>query len=288
MPGCPVRTADRQRTGRRRVDANVVIFQGFYTKLAEKGIIMTPSEPRVVVITGGSKGIGRAIALRFADEKPRMIILHYDPDETAADETLSTLENQGVAAESHKVDVSSFKAVENCFKDLLSRFKKIDVLVNNAGITRDTLLMRMSEADWDAVMNVNLKSVFNCTHAVIRSMVKQRQGKIVSISSVVGQIGNAGQANYSSSKAGIMGFTKTVAREVAARGINVNAVAPGFIDTEMTAVLPERVRESFIRQIPLGKLGKPEDVAEAVYWLCSDAASYVTGQVIHVSGGMYM
>ncbi|OQX63963.1 MAG: 3-oxoacyl-[acyl-carrier-protein] reductase [Desulfococcus sp. 4484_242] len=249
---------------------------------------MTPSEPRVVVITGGSKGIGRAIALRFADEKPRMIILHYDPDETAADETLSALENQGVAAESHKVDVSSFKAVENCFKDLLSRFKKIDVLVNNAGITRDTLLMRMSEADWDAVMNVNLKSVFNCTHAVIRSMVKQRQGKIVSISSVVGQIGNAGQANYSSSKAGIMGFTKTVAREVAARGINVNAVAPGFIDTEMTAVLPERVRESFIRQIPLGKLGKPEDVAEAVYWLCSDAASYVTGQVIHVSGGMYM
>ncbi|MBW2144858.1 MAG: SDR family oxidoreductase, partial [Deltaproteobacteria bacterium] len=148
--------------------------------------------------------------------------------------------------------------------------------------------MRMSEADWDAVINVNLKSVFNCTQAIIRPMVKQRSGKIVNISSVVGQIGNAGQANYSASKAGIMGFTKTVAREVAARGINVNAVAPGFIDTEMTAVLSEKIKESFVQQIPLGKLGKPEDVAEAVYWLCSGAAAYITGQVIHVSGGMYM
>lgn len=249
---------------------------------------MSDFESRVVVITGGSKGIGRSIAYRFAQEKAQIVILHYDPDETASKETLDALVQKGVTAESHKVDVSSFDAVDVLFKDLLPRLKKIDVLINNAGITKDTLLMRMAEAEWDAVINVNLKSVFNCTHAVIRSMVNQRSGKIVNISSVVGQIGNAGQANYSASKAGIMGFTKTIAREVAARGINVNAVAPGFIDTEMTSVLPDKVKESFIQQIPLGKFGAPEDVAEAVYWLCSDAAAYITGQVIHVSGGLYM
>ena len=243
---------------------------------------------RVVVITGGSKGIGRSVAYKFAEEKARIIIMHYDPDESASEETLKVLSQKGVEAESHKVDVSSYEAVTESFKDVLSKFEKIDVLVNNAGITKDTLLMRMSEADWDAVINVNLKSVFNCTQAIIRSMIKKRSGKIVNIASVVGQIGNAGQANYSASKAGIMGFTKTVAREVAARGINVNAVAPGFIDTEMTEVLPEKVKESFIQQIPMGKLGKPEDVADAVYWLCAEGSAYITGQVIHVSGGMYM
>jgi 3-oxoacyl-[acyl-carrier protein] reductase len=249
---------------------------------------MNDSGSRVVVITGGSKGIGRSVAFKFAEEKAQIVIVHYDPDDNASEETLSALSQMGVKAESHKVDVSSFEAVDVLFKDILSRFERVDVLVNNAGITRDTLLMRMSEKDWDTVLGVNLKSVFNCTQAVIRSMVKQRGGCMVNISSVVGQIGNAGQANYSASKAGIMGFTKTVAREVASRGVNVNAVAPGFIDTEMTAVLSEKVKDSFIQQIPLGKLGKPEDVAEAVYWLCSDAASYITGQVIHVSGGMYM
>ena len=157
-----------------------------------------------------------------------------------------------------------------------------------AGITRDTLLMRMNEEDWDAVISVNLKSVFNCTRAVIRSMIKQRSGSICNISSVVGQIGNAGQANYAASKAGIMGFTKTVAREVAARGITVNGVAPGFIDTEMTAVLSDKAKEFFIRQIPSGSIGRPEDVAEAVYWLCSDATNYITGQILHVNGGLYM
>ena len=201
---------------------------------------------RVVVITGGSKGIGRSVAYKFAEEKARIIIMHYDPDESASEETLKVLSQKGVEAESHKVDVSSFEAVADSFNDVLSRFEKIDVLVNNAGITKDTLLMRMSEADWDAVINVNLKSVFNCTKAIIRSMTKQRSGKIVNIASVVGQIGNAGQANYSASKAGIMGFTKTVAREVAARGINVNAVAPGFIDTEMTEVLPEKVNPTCV------------------------------------------
>ena len=243
---------------------------------------------RVVVVTGGSKGIGRAVALKFAQEKAKICIVHYDPDESSSDETLNILTQQGIEAESHRVDVSSYGDVEVLFDNILYRFGKVDVLVNNAGITRDTLLMRMSEEEWDTVIRVNLKSVFNCTHAVIRSMIKQRGGRIVNISSVVGRIGNAGQANYAASKAGIMGFTKTVAREIASRGITVNAVAPGFINTEMTASLPDKVKESFLQQVPLGKMGEPEDVAEAVYWLCSDAAGYITGQTIHVNGGMFM
>lgn len=243
---------------------------------------------RIVVITGGSKGIGRAVAIRFAQEKARIVIAHYDPDEAAAEETLNMLSSRGIEAESHKVDVSSFEGVDVFFKDILSRLKRVDVLVNNAGITRDTLVMRMSEQDWDLVLNVNLKSVFNCTHAVIRPMVKQRGGCIVNISSVVGLIGNVGQANYAASKAGILGFTKTVAREAAARQIRVNAVAPGFIKTEMTDVLPEQAKEGFLQQIPLKRIGSAEDVAEAVYWLCSDAAGYITGQTLHVSGGMWM
>ena len=243
---------------------------------------------RVAVITGGSRGIGRAVALKFAEEKAKIVIVHYDPDESAASDTLNMIAQQGVEAESHKVDVSSHGDVEDLFEAILSRFGKLDVLVNNAGITRDTLLMRMSEDDWDLVMRINLKSVFNCTQAVIRPMIKQRGGRIVNISSLVGQIGNAGQANYVASKAGMMGFTKTVAREVAGRGITVNAVAPGYIDTEMTASLPDKVKQAFLEQIPLGRVGKPEDVAEAVYWLCSGGASYITGQVIHVNGGMFM
>ncbi|MFC1862955.1 3-oxoacyl-[acyl-carrier-protein] reductase [Thermodesulfobacteriota bacterium] len=243
---------------------------------------------RVVVITGGSKGIGRSVALKFAEENAKIVIVHYDPDDSAANETLNILKDKGVESESHRVDVSSFEAVGSLFKDIISRFERVDVLVNNAGITRDTLLMRMSEADWDVVLNVNLKSVFNCSQAVVKFMIKQRSGSIVNISSVVGQIGNAGQANYSASKAGIMGLTKTIAREVAARGVKVNAVAPGFINTEMTEVLPEKVKEGFMQQIPMKKLGEPEDVAEAVYWLASDKTPYITGQVIHVNGGIYM
>ncbi len=249
---------------------------------------MSNSHARVVVITGGSKGIGRSVSYRFAEEEARIIIVHYDQDDASSDETLAVLDRKGVEAESHRIDVSAFETVRLLFEDLLSRFEKIDVLVNNAGITRDTLLMRMSEDDWDAVLNINLKSVFNCTHAVIRSMIKKRSGRIVNISSVVGQIGNAGQANYAASKAGIMGFARTVAREVAGRGVTVNVVAPGFIETEMTAALSDKAKENFMRQIPMGRMGAPEDVAEAVYWLCSDAASYVTGQVLHVNGGMYM
>ncbi|MDD5204094.1 MAG: 3-oxoacyl-[acyl-carrier-protein] reductase [Desulfobacterales bacterium] len=243
---------------------------------------------RVVVITGGSKGIGRAVALRFAVERPRIIIVHFDPDESAVRETLQSLSDLGVEAEAHKVDVSSYAEVEAFFKEVLSRLGRVDVLVNNAGIVKDTFFMRMSEEEWDTVLRVNLKSVFNCTQSVIRSMIRQRSGRVVNISSVVGQIGNPGQANYAASKAGIMGLSKTVAKEVAGRGITVNVIAPGFIKTDMTANLPEKVKELFLQQIPMGRMGNPEDVAETAYWLCSEGAGYITGQVIHVSGGLYM
>ena len=243
---------------------------------------------RVVVVTGGSKGIGRAVALKFGEKGAKIIIVHYDPDESAAQETLNALAEMGVEGDNHRIDVSSFEAVEALFKETISRFGRIDVLVNNAGITRDTLLLRMGEDAWDSVIRVNLKSVFNCTQAVIRSMVKQRGGRIVNISSVVGVMGNSGQSNYAASKAGIIGFSKSIAREVAGRGVTVNVVAPGFVETDMTAVLSEKVKEAFLQQIPLGRAGKPEDIAEAVYWLSSEGASYITGQIIHVNGGMYM
>ncbi|MBW2063844.1 MAG: 3-oxoacyl-[acyl-carrier-protein] reductase [Deltaproteobacteria bacterium] len=243
---------------------------------------------RVIVITGGSMGIGRATAMRFAEEKPLIHIIHYDREDGPSQSTLQMLTQKGVRAESHRVDVSIYEDVRQLFDYILSKHGRIDVLVNNAGITRDALFMRMTEDEWDTVVRVNLKSVFNCSHAVIRSMVKQKQGRIVNISSVVGQIGNPGQANYAASKAGIMGFTKTMAKEVAGRGITVNAVAPGFINTEMTRSIPEKVKKMFLEQIPMGKMGEPEDVAETVYWLCSDAARYITGQIIHVNGGLFM
>ena len=250
---------------------------------------MKDSCPRVVVVTGGSKGIGRAIALKFAEEKAKIIIAHYDPDNTAADISIMELKAAGAAvAESYRIDVSSFSAVSEFFKDIIARHGTVDVLINNAGITKDGLLMRMDEAAWDMVISVNLKSVFNCCSVALKTMVKNRRGRIVSISSVVGEIGNAGQANYSASKAGIMGFTKSVAREVASRGITVNAVAPGYINTEMTAVLSDKVKDEFVSKIPLARMGEAKDVAEAVHWLCSESASYITGQVLHVSGGMFM
>ena len=249
---------------------------------------MSVANARTVVITGGSKGIGRSVAYRFAEENAKIIIIHFDPSDDASNETIDQLSANGVTAEGYRADISSFEVADSLFREILEKHEKIDVLINNAGITRDTLLLRMSEEIWDDVLRVNLKSVFNCTKAVIRPMSQQRSGAIVNISSVVGQIGNFGQSNYAASKAGIMGFTKSIAREVAGRGVNVNAVAPGFIDTEMTQVIPEKAKENFLKQIPFGKMGKPEDVAEAVYWLCSNAAGYITGQVIHVNGGMYM
>ena len=243
---------------------------------------------RVVVVTGGSKGIGRAVCLRFAAEGARIIFAHYDLDEVAANETLRLLGDIGVEAQAKKLDVSCFGDVQEFFKEVVEECGRIDVLVNNAGITRDAFLIRMSEDEWDQVLEINLKSVFNCTKAAIKSMMKQRDGKVVNISSVSGQIGNIGQSNYSASKAGIMGLTKTIAREVASRGINVNVVAPGFIGTEMTEKLPDKAKEAFLTQIPMGRIGTPEEVAETVYWLASESAGYITGQVIHVNGGLFM
>lgn len=247
-----------------------------------------PKSKRVIVVTGGSKGIGRAICLRFAREGARIVFVHYDPDDVAADETLKLLRDQGVEAKARKLDVSSFADVEGFFREVVEEFQGLDVLVNNSGITRDALFLRMSEDQWDQALSVNLKGAFNCAKAAVRSMVKERSGRIINISSVVGQIGNIGQANYAASKAGIMGFTKSIARELAIRGITANAVAPGFINTDMTRNLPEKAREFFLKQIPMGRIGEPEEVAEIVYWLASEGASYITGQVIHVNGGLYM
>ncbi len=243
---------------------------------------------RTIVITGGSKGIGRAICLRFAREGARIIFAHYDPDDRAEKKTLELLDTMNVEARAEKLDVSSFRDVEEFFQRVVKDFQRVDVLVNNAGITRDALLMRMSEEQWDQTLQVNLKSVFNCTKAVTRPMIKEKSGRIINISSVAGQIGNIGQSNYGASKAGIMGFTKTVARELASRGITVNAVAPGFINTEMTQKLPDKAKEAFLSQIPMRRVGEPDEVADTVYWLASEGATYITGQVIHVSGGLYM
>jgi len=247
-----------------------------------------PESKRIVVVTGGSRGIGRAVCLRFSRDDARIIFVHYDPDDLKANETLELLDKMGAEAQAEKLDVSSFEAVEEFFGGVVREFGRVDVLVNNAGITRDTLLMRMSAEQWDEVLTVNLRSVFNCTKAVMRSMIKERSGRIINISSLVGQIGNSGQANYAASKAGILGFTKSVAKELATRDITVNAVAPGFIDTEMTEKLPAKAKEAFLAQIPMGRIGRPDEVAEAVYWLASEGATYITGQVIHVNGGLYM
>jgi 3-oxoacyl-[acyl-carrier protein] reductase len=246
------------------------------------------ADEKIIFITGASRGIGRAIALRLARPEAVLLLNHYDPDPAAAEETLRQVEARGARGQISYFNVADGPETQSRVEELLKEWGRIDVLINNAGITRDALLMRMKEADWDLVLSVNLKGVYNCTQAVIRSMVKNRSGKIVNITSVVGAIGNAGQSNYAASKAGVIGFTKSVAKETAARGLNVNAVAPGFIDTEMTAVLPEAVKQEFLKSIPLGRSGQPEEVAELVAFLVSEAAGYITGQVIHINGGMYM
>ena len=241
---------------------------------------------RVAIITGGAQGIGRAIGLLLAQNGARIVIA--DINDKQAEETAQEIGLLGRKSIAVKVDVSNFSEAENLGKTVFDAFGQIDILVNNAGITRDGLFLRMKEEEWDAVIAINLKSVFNCSKAVIRYMGKQRGGKIISVASVVGQIGNIGQANYAASKAGIIGFTKTLAREFASRGIMVNAVAPGFIETGMTRTLPEKVREGFISNIPLGRMGTPEEIAEAVLFLATDASNYITGQVINVNGGLYM
>jgi len=250
---------------------------------------MAENSKKVAVVTGGSRGIGRAIIMALAEPNLTVVFNHFDPPEdAAADETIKMASEKGSEIEGVRLDVSNHQAVQEFINGVVERHGRIDILVNNAGITRDTLLLRMKEADWDAVLAVNLKSVFNCTQAAVRFMTKQRYGRVVNIASVVGAMGNAGQANYAASKAGIMGFTKSVAREVASRNVTVNAVAPGFIETEMTAKLSDKVKEAFLVQIPLGRAGRPDDVAQLVKFLVSDDASYITGQIIHLNGGMYM
>ncbi|MGG4496818.1 3-oxoacyl-[acyl-carrier-protein] reductase [Brevibacillus reuszeri] len=242
---------------------------------------------KTALVTGASRGIGRAIALKLA-EAGANVVVNYAGSEAAASETVALIKEMGRDAIMVRANVSSTEDVNEMFKAALDHFGAIDILVNNAGITRDNLLMRMKEEEWDDVIATNLKGVFNCVKAATRPMMKQRSGKIINITSVVGVLGNAGQANYVAAKAGVIGLTKTAARELASRGITVNAVAPGFIDTEMTAVLPEDVKAGLVSQIPLARLGQTEDIASVVLFLASDAANYMTGQTLHVDGGMYM
>ena len=242
---------------------------------------------KTALVTGASRGIGRAIALRLAAEGARVAI-NYAGNVKAAEEVKAAVEAAGGAAILCQADISDSAAVEAMVADVVKEFGTIDILVNNAGITRDTLLMRMKDEDFAKVLDTNLKGVFYCTKAVSKLMMKKRSGRIVNMASVVGLVGNAGQTNYAAAKAGVIGFSKSAARELASRGITVNVVAPGFIGTDMTAVLPEAVKEKTLAGIPLGKMGEPEDVANAVLFLASDQASYITGQVVNVDGGMVM
>jgi 3-oxoacyl-[acyl-carrier protein] reductase len=249
--------------------------------------MMPEKTQRTVVVTGGSRGIGRAICQAFALPGTHLFF-NYASAVSAAEETAKLIRTAGARATAVSVNVSVEAEVAAFVESIVAETGRIDVLVNNAGITADGLLVRMKESDWDKVLNINLKGTFNCMKLAAKPMMKQRYGRIINITSVVGACGNPGQANYVASKAGIIGLTKAVAKELASRNITVNAVAPGFIETDMTATLPDKAREAMIGQIPLGRAGKPEDIADVVVFLASDRAAYITGQVIHVSGGMYM
>jgi 3-oxoacyl-[acyl-carrier protein] reductase len=244
-------------------------------------------EGRVAIVTGGGRGIGRAIAVRLAEEGAKVAI-SYRTNDAAAEETAEKVREAGRECELIKGDVSSPADVEALIKGVAASFGRLDVLVNNAGITRDNLMMRMKEDEFDEVLRTNLKGTYLCTRAALRPMVRARWGRIVNISSVVGLVGNAGQANYAASKAGIIGFTKSVAREVAQRGITANAIAPGYVETELTGTLPDAVKDQIRAQVPTGRFGEPEEVAEVVAFLAGEAAGYVTGQTIAVDGGMTM
>lgn len=244
-------------------------------------------EGKIAIVTGASRGIGRQIALTLASYGAN-IVVNYRGSRECAEEVAKEIEKMGREVLLYQGDVADMDAMKEMVKETTKKFGRIDILVNNAGITKDNLLMAMKEEEFDQVLDVNLKGSFICMKQVIRTMMKQRYGRIINLSSVSGRMGNAGQVNYSASKAGVIGMTKSLAREVGSRGITVNAVAPGFIDTDMTAVLKDDVKEAIMAGIPLRREGKPEDIAEAVAFLASDKASYITGQVLSVDGGMYM
>jgi 3-oxoacyl-[acyl-carrier protein] reductase len=248
---------------------------------------------RIVVVTGGSRGIGRAICIALAAPGTSIFFNYFSPSDpdaeaAAAAETEKLVAEAKGSAASKSVNIAKENEVVDFFKEVIDKTGRIDVLINNAGITKDGLLVRMKEQDWDAVLNINLKGAFTCTKIVSKVMMQQRYGRIINMASVVGVTGNVGQANYSASKAGLIGLTKTAAKELAPRGITVNAIAPGFIETDMTASLSEKARNAMLSQVPLKRAGQPEDIAAAVAFLASESASYITGQVIHVSGGMYI
>jgi 3-oxoacyl-[acyl-carrier protein] reductase len=243
-------------------------------------------EGKIAVVTGAAQGIGRAIAETLAREGADIAVADLDP--TRSQEVVDTITKLGRGALNLKVNVADWNDAKNMVDQVMKEWGRLDILINNAGITRDGLLVRMKEEDWNLVLQVNLYGTFHCTKAVLQPMTKQRYGRIVNIASIVGAMGNAGQANYAASKAAVIGFTKTVAREYASRQVTVNAVAPGFIDTTMTRGLSDEVKDTLMKQIPLGRLGQATDVAEAVRFLVSDAAGYITGQVLHVNGGMLM
>ncbi|MCG8483058.1 MAG: 3-oxoacyl-[acyl-carrier-protein] reductase [Clostridia bacterium] len=239
------------------------------------------------IVTGGSRGIGRAIALKLA-ALGADVAVNYNSNEALANEVVKEISQLGRKAIAVKANVSDLDDAQEMIQQVGSEFGGIDILINNAGMTKDGLLLKMKEEDWDQVISTNLKSVFNCTKAISRLMIKQKQGRIINISSVVGIIGNAGQGNYSASKAGIIGFSKTMARELGSRGITVNVIAPGYIQTDMTETMNENIKEQLLNQIPTKRLGNPEDIANLAGFLASDEASYITGQVINVDGGMVM
>ena len=242
---------------------------------------------QIALVTGGSRGIGRAVVLALGRLGAKVMV-NYRENRAAAEETLERLAGAGGSGELHPFDVAVEDQVDEAVKKIVDRHKKIDILVNNAGITTDNLLLRLKAEDWDRVIGVNLKGTVHCTRAVSKGMIRERYGRVINLTSVVGQMGNTGQSAYAATKAAIIGFTKAVARELASRGITVNAVAPGFIDTEMTTRLPAKAQEEFLRAIPLGRFGTSEDVAAVVAFLASPSASYITGQVINVNGGLYM
>ncbi|MDD3704793.1 MAG: 3-oxoacyl-[acyl-carrier-protein] reductase [Clostridiaceae bacterium] len=242
---------------------------------------------KTAIVTGGSRGIGRAIALELAACGANVVV-NYTRNSTAAEAVVAEIKSMGTIGMAVKADVSITSEVENLVNEVLNTLGSIDILVNNAGITRDNLIIRMTEKEFDDVINTNLKGAFICTKAVSKVMIKQKSGKIINVSSVVGIVGNAGQSNYAAAKAGIIGFTKSMAKELAKRNINVNAVAPGFIQTDMTSVLSDKVKEEFINSIPLMRIGKPEDIAKAAAFLASEYSDYITGQVINIDGGMVM